>query len=169
MIIKRKIDSVLKNWKEKRNQAIMIIGARQVGKSYSLREFLSNEFVSFEEINFANDSYALDLFSKLKNEDDFYTKLSLIRKKDLIVGQSAIFFDEIQLIYKRRKQLEQTNPDVFNNTIDLITLIKPLVQTNKYRYALSGSLLGTSLDGILLNPTGYMDVHTMYPLSLIHI
>lgn len=165
MVIKRKIESILKNWKQNRNQAIMIVGARQVGKSYSIRKFLSEEFTSFEEINFANDSYALDLFSKLKNEEDFYTKLSLIRKKELIPGKSAIFFDEIQLIYKRRKQLEKNNPDIFNNTIDLITLIKPLVQTSKYRYAISGSLLGTSLDGILLNPTGYLDIHTMYPLD----
>lgn len=161
--MKRKIDAYLDQW-IKQSKALMVVGARQVGKTYAVRELFKRNHLNFCEINFANDADALSLFSKLSDLDDFYMKLSLVGKKR---GNKVtyLFLDEIQMVYLRREQLKLSDPDLYERTVDPITLSKAIVEDGRYRIVFSGSLLGVCLNGIRLNPIGYLDSIRMYPLD----
>lgn len=163
--MKRQIDAILDNWLANNKSAILLFGARQVGKTYSIRECFKRNNRRFVEINFATNKTALDLFSKLTSIDDFYVKLSLLSSSSLIDGESCVFLDEIQEIYRYREDLKKSEPSLYHQSIDLITLMKALVEENRFTYALSGSLLGLNLSEIQSNPVGYLDSYTMYPLS----
>lgn len=163
--MKRKIDSILDDWLKNRKQAILLFGARQVGKTHSLRECFNRNGAPYVEINFGRNKIALELFAKLKDENDFYVKLSLVCKGQLKEGKTFVFLDEIQEVYNYRRELEKKDPELYFSTVDPITLIKGLVEENRFRYALSGSLLGINLSGIASNPVGYLDSYTMYPMD----
>ena len=77
-MMKRKIEEKLAYWKESRNQALLVKGARQIGKTYIIEHFIKKEFKSYKEVNFANNPLALEAFSTLKDYDDFKLKLALI-------------------------------------------------------------------------------------------
>lgn len=129
------------------NKALLITGARQVGKSYLIREFGIKYFESFIEINFIKNETALRTLKDIKDTDDLFIRLSVLADKPLIKGKTLFFFDEIQEIP------------------DLLTHIKFLVEDGQYRYILSGSMLGVELKGIRSVPVGYLDIHDMYPLD----
>lgn len=142
----RKVQTIFDNFK-KQNKALLITGARQVGKTYIIREFGKNNFESFCEINFIQNEAAKKTLSNITDTDDLYLKLSAVTDKPLVKGKTLIFFDEIQ------------------EAPDLITHIKFLVEDGKFRYIMSGSLLGVELKGIRSLPVGYMDICDMFPLD----
>ena len=142
----RKTETILNRFKSG-SKALLITGARQVGKSFLIREFGQANFESYIEINFINNETALRTLSNVKDAEDLFIRLSAIADKPLIKGKTLFFFDEIQEIP------------------DLITHIKFLVEDGRFRYILSGSLLGVELKGIKSVPVGYMDIHDMYPLD----
>ena len=142
----RKTETVLNRFKSG-NKALLVTGARQVGKSYLIREFGQNNFESYIEINFIKNETALRTLSNIKDTDDLFIRLSALADKPLIRGKTLFFFDEVQEIP------------------DLITHIKFLVEDGRYRYILSGSMLGVELKEIRSVPVGYMDTHDMYPLD----
>ena len=125
---------------------MLITGARQVGKTYSIRQF-GRTFKSFVEINFVEMPEAIELFTGAKSSSDILLRLSVITSTPLIKGETLIFFDEVQLC-----------PDI-------VTAIKFLVDDGSYRYILSGSLLGVELKDLRSEPVGYMGVKDMYPLD----
>ena len=142
----RKTQTVLDNFR-RGHKALLITGARQVGKTYLIRAFGTENYESFIEINFIKNETALKTLSGIKDTDDMFVRLSAIADKPLVEGKTLFFFDEVQEIP------------------DLITHMKFLVEDGRYRYILSGSLLGVELKGIRSNPVGYMDTHDMYPLD----
>lgn len=142
----RKTQTVLDNFKNG-NKALLITGARQVGKTYLIRAFGTENYESFIEINFIKNETALKTLKGIKDTDDLFVRLSAIADRPLVKGKTLFFFDEVQEIP------------------DLITHMKFLVEDGRYRYILSGSLLGVELKGIRSNPVGYMDTHDMYPLD----
>ena len=162
-MLKRKIDETLIEWKNNRKTALLITGARQIGKTYSIKNFISNNFKHSIEINFAERLDLIDTFVKIKNPNDLIIRLSLVDGNNLIENETIIFFDEIQILYRRREEILK-NTSMFEYQ-DIITLMKSLSIDGKYRFILSGSLLGVSLNNIVLNPLGYMDVVKMYPLD----
>lgn len=145
-MLKRKIDSYLKHFYETTGKALLITGARQVGKSFSIREF-GKGFKSFIEINFVDNPEAIQIFRSAKNSRDILERLSAMPGVKLIKGMTLIFFDEVQLC-----------PEI-------VTAIKFLVDEGSYRYILSGSLLGVELRDLRSEPVGYMGVQQMYPLD----
>ena len=147
-MISRKIENSIKHWlSSKQNMALLIIGARQVGKTFSIRKVLKNETDSFVEINFLENAEAKTLFEKTTNAQDLLRGLSLLAKKPLLKGKTVIFLDEVQCCK------------------EIVTAIKFLVDEGSYRYVMSGSLLGVELKGIRSFPVGYLSVKTMYPLD----
>ncbi len=146
MILKRKIDSFLENFYNTTSKALLITGARQVGKSYSIREF-GKRFSSFVEINFVDTPEAIQIFRTAQNSREILERLSVMQGVRLVKGQTLIFFDEVQLC-----------PEI-------VTAIKFLVDEGSYRYILSGSLLGVALRDLRSEPVGYMGVKEMYPLD----
>lgn len=145
-MLKRKIDTYLTNYYATNRNALLITGARQIGKTYSIREF-GRTFKSFIEINFLENPDAVALFKGAKNSSDILLRLSAITTKPLIKGETLIFFDEVQ------------------KCPDIVTAIKFLVDEGSYRYILSGSLLGGELNDLRSEPVGYMGVKDMYPMD----
>ena len=145
-MLNRKIDSYLKDYYQKSSNALLITGARQVGKTYSIREF-GKTFKSFIEINFIENPDAVGLFKDAKGSADILMRLSTITNVPMIKGDTLIFFDEVQ------------------ECPDIVTAIKFLVDEGSYRYILSGSLLGVELKDIRSVPVGYMGVKEMFPLD----
>lgn len=145
-MLKRKIDNYLRDYYRKSGNALLITGARQVGKTYSIREF-GNTFKSFIEINFIENPDAVGLFKDAKGSADILMRLSTITNAPMIKGDTLIFFDEVQ------------------ECPDIVTAIKFLVDEGSYRYVLSGSLLGVELKDLRSVPVGYMGVKEMFPLD----
>ena len=145
-MLNRKIDKYLIEYYQKSGNALLITGARQVGKTYSIREF-GKGFKSFIEINFIENPDAVGLFKYAKGSTDILMRLSTITNVPMIKGDTLIFFDEVQ------------------ECPDIVTAIKFLVDEGSYRYILSGSLLGVELKDIRSVPVGYMGVKEMFPLD----
>lgn len=145
-MLKRKIDSYISNYYNTTRNALLITGARQIGKTYSIREF-GKSFQSFVEINFVENPEAADVFKGAKSSADILLRLSAMTNVPLIKGETLIFFDEVQ------------------KYPEIVTAIKFLVDDGSYRYILSGSLLGVELKNLRSEPVGYMGVKEMYPLD----
>ena len=145
-MLKRKIDAYIRNYYETTRNALLITGVRQIGKTYSIRQF-GKSFKSFVEINFVEMPEAVELFKDAKSSADILLRLSAIASVPLIKGQTLVFFDEVQ------------------QCPDIVTAIKFLVDDGSYRYILSGSLLGIELKDLRSEPVGYMGVKDMYPLD----
>ena len=148
-MLKRKISDYLESYfTPNRREALLITGARQVGKSYAIREFGKSHYSSFIEINLLENSIARTSISKASNSKDLLLRITAIASQPLIKGKTLIFFDEVQVV-----------PEI-------VTAIKFLVEEGSYQYVLSGSLLGIGLKGISSMPVGYLTVKEMYPLNL---
>ena len=160
--MKRKVEKYLINWKENRNNALIVYGARQVGKSYSIEKFIKENYSNSVIIDFSKSPQAIEMFESFTDKYDFYNRLAFYTNSN---DNLIVFFDEIQELYTYRSSQLEKNPDKYFKTVDLITLVKSLVQDNKNRYIFSGSMLGVTLNSINLNPTGYMDILTMYPMD----
>ena len=126
-MLKRKIYEELKNWKNKNNgqTALLIDGARRVGKSYIAEEFAANEYKSHIIIDFGNAPQdILDLFIHESSDLDlFFAKLSAFYSTTLHKRESLIVFDEVQQFPRARQ------------------LIKYLIADGRYDYLETGSLI----------------------------
>lgn len=136
-MFKRKAYAALKKWKTESNgkTAILLEGARRVGKSTIVREFAKNEYKSFILIDFANVSKnLLSVFDDLNNLDLFFMRLQVETNVTLFKRESAVVFDEVQLFPKARQA------------------IKYLVADGRYDYIETGSLISIkkNIDGIVI-------------------
>ena len=125
-VFKRKIYNEILEWKENRSNkyALLIKGARRVGKSTIAEEFAKNEFKSYILIDFAHTSKEIiGLFDDMYNLDFFFLQLQQFTGIRLYEKESVIIFDEVQLLPKARQA------------------IKYLVADGRYRYIETGSLL----------------------------
>ena len=130
-----------------RNEALLITGARQVGKTFIIRKCAKECFENVIEINFIEKPDAVKLFENARSSEDILLRISALTDIPLIPGKTLIFFDEVQ------------------ECKEIVTAIKFLVEDGKYRYILSGSLLGVELKDVRSVPVGYMTVLEMYPLN----
>ena len=125
-VFKRKLYNEILEWKKNRSDkyALLIKGARRVGKSTIAEEFAKNEFRSYILIDFAHTSKAiLELFDDTYNLDFFFLQLQQLTGVRLYEKESVIIFDEVQLLPKARQA------------------IKYLVADGRYKYIETGSLL----------------------------
>ena len=96
MYIKRVVDEELAVWKKEKGRKVLLIrGARQVGKSSSVRK-LAQSFDYFLELDFEKDREAHGLFDGNLNPKEISEKLSILYKTPVIPGKTLVFFDEIQ-------------------------------------------------------------------------
>ena len=146
IMLNRKIDKYIQKFYKETSKALLITGARQIGKTYSIRQF-GARFKSFVEVNFVEMPQACDIFRNARNSEDILLRLSALTHAPLLKGETLIFFDEVQLC-----------PEI-------VTAIKFLVEEGSYRYILSGSLLGVELKNLRSEPVGYMGIKAMYPLD----
>lgn len=126
MEIKRKIYSKLLKWKQETNgsKALLIEGARRIGKSTVAEEFGHNEYKSYVLIDFNKASNAIiKAFDNLNDLDTFFQIISLEMNVRLFKRESLIIFDEIQRFPQARQA------------------IKYLVEDGRYDYLETGSLI----------------------------
>jgi len=125
-MFKRKIYSKLLDWKNESNgnTALLIEGARRIGKSTVVEEFGKNEYESYILIDFATASKTVkELFEDISDLDYLFLQLQLQYKVDLHERNSLIIFDEVQLCPLARQA------------------IKSLVKDHRYDYIETGSLV----------------------------
>lgn len=125
-MFKRKAFEKLKYWKEKKapKYAVLLEGARRVGKSTIAEEFAKQEYKSYIKIDFANvRKEILDVFEDIAEPDIFFLRLQTATGITLHKRESVIIFDEIQLMPKVRQA------------------IKYLVADGRYDYIETGSLI----------------------------
>ena len=149
-VFKRKIYEEILEWKEKRSNkyALLIKGARRVGKSTIAEEFAKNEFKSYILIDFAHTSKEIiELFDDTYDLDFFFLKLQQLTGVRLYKNESVIIFDEVQLLPKARQA------------------IKYLVADGRYKYIETGSLLSIKKNTRdILIPSEEHKI-TMYPMD----
>lgn len=125
-MFRRKIYDNLLTWKKESDgrTALLIEGARRVGKSTVVEEFGKNEYDSYILIDFSSASNSVrDLFEDMSNLNYFFLQLQLHYRVDLKERKSLIIFDEVQLCPKARQA------------------IKHLVKDRRYDYVETGSLI----------------------------
>ncbi len=150
MIFKRKIYDELRQWKQEDDghSAILIKGARRVGKSTIAEEFAKNEYETYISIDFAECSEEVrSLFNDISNLDFIFLRLQMIYGVELKVRKSVIIFDEVQKCPNARQA------------------IKYLVKDHRYDYIETGSLISIrkNIEGILL-PSEELEIN-MYPMD----
>ena len=126
MMISRKIMRRLESfYSEGGKSALLIDGARQVGKTYIIEEFGRTHYESVVKIDFVKMKGATGLFQDVEDEKEIVSRISAFTRKPLIEGKTLIFLDEIQ------------------KCPEAVTYLKYLVRDDgRYHYILSGSLLG---------------------------
>ena len=148
--MQRKIYQEILKWKEN-NMAkpLMIIGSRQIGKTYIIEEFCKNEFKNYIEVNLQKSPQIVEIFEQKKDpEEKFYNMLIEINK-NFNVETDIIFFDEVQ-------ESEQ-----------LISDLKFFCESDKpYKIIVAGSLLGVKLNRFHSSfPVGKVEMLNMYAMD----
>ena len=147
-ILYRKIEARIVDFlSSKDEKALLVTGARSVGKTFIIENIAAKRFSHFVKIDFFQNKAAKTLFEDAKDTQDILTRISALGNAELVPGETLIFLDEVQ------------------ECRESITLIKYLVQEGSYKYILSGSLLGVELYNVRSIPVGYMDSVEMYPLD----
>ena len=146
-MLRRKIEKSIVKWLRQEEKALLIDGARQVGKTYIIRSVLQSEGFEFVEFNFLKSPQLCSLLAKSETVDDMITNLSLFTDKTFVKGKTVVFFDEIQEFK------------------EITTKLKFWVDEGSFRYIFSGSLLGVELKNIKSAPVGYLKTLTMYPMD----
>lgn len=145
----RKIESLIENHLKSNTKKILLIdGARQIGKSYIIRYVGKKLFSNYIEINMVEDFLGDKLFENTKTIENFYLQVSMLAGNKMKAKENTlIFLDEIQIY-----------PHLF-------TLLKFLVQDNRYTFIASGSLLGVTLSETTSIPMGSIRKVRMFPLD----
>lgn len=145
----RKIESLIKDHLSSDSKKILLIdGARQVGKTTTIRYIGTQLFEHVIELNMIEDSLGPRLFANTNTVEDFYLQVSMLAGDKMIGKDSTlIFIDEIQAYPQ------------------LLTLLKFLAQDNQFTYIASGSLLGVTLSQTPSIPMGSIRKIRMFPLD----
>ena len=143
----RKITSYIEDYLKSDNDKILILeGARQIGKSFSIREVGTRLYPNYVEINFVEDDEGEQLFKNIHKKEDFYLTLSMVAGDKLSNrDDTLVFLDEIYPQY--------------------LTMLKFLRDDNRYRYIASGSLLGIALQDTTSIPVGSIIIKDMFQLD----
>ncbi len=146
-MLRRKKEAEILEYLNKPDQALLVSGARQTGKTYLIREMCRRSGKTFLEFNLIEQPAVAAALQHAGNAKEVLMRLSLLADGPMIPGKTIIFLDEIQ------------------EAGDIVTLIKFLVDDGSYQYVLSGSLLGIELKGIRSAPVGYLHPVELFPLD----
>ena len=137
MILRRKAYDKLLTWKESHDRkCLMVKGARQVGKTYLVRQFGQNEYRSYIEINFIRQKELKSIFAGDLSAETIYKRMSAqMQNIEFIPGNTLIFLDEIQNCGNARTAIKFLAED---GRYDVITsgkerYIDPLIRPNRDR------------------------------------
>lgn len=147
-MFKRKIQNEIQQYLENYNESkiLVIYGARQVGKSFIIRETTKPIFEHYVEIDLKDDFESEKKFANVRTTKDFYLLIGSLFGGLNDSSDTIVFLDEIEF-YPH-----------------LMTLLKPLAKEKKYRYIVSGSLLGITLRHSFI-PMGSIIERKMFPMD----
>lgn len=145
----RKITSYIEDYLKSDTDKILVLeGARQIGKSFSIREAGTRLYPNFVEINFVEDDEGDQLFKNIHKKEDFYLTLSMVAGDKLKNrNETLVFLDEIQ------------------HYPQYLTMLKFFREDGRYRYIASGSLLGITLKSTTSIPVGSIIRKEMFQLD----
>ena len=143
----RKDSIIIEEWLKRSDKALLVTGARQIGKTWLIREEIAKSGYCKFEVNFIDQPDLVDYLNVKMSANEFLVKLKMIMPEDCKPQETVVFFDEIQ------------------KCPEIVTKIKFLVEEGSFKYVMSGSLLGVELKGITSVPVGYLTVLTMYPMD----
>ena len=148
-MLQRKMLQILKNWKEnKKNECLLVKGARQVGKTFIIDKFGKEYYAKYLYLNFIENPALKSIFEGSLEPAEIYKKMTLnFSNLELVPSNTLIFFDEIQECPNARAAL------------------KFLAQDNKYDVIATGSLLGISYKEVSSIPVGYETQIEMHSLD----
>ena len=149
MYLRRKIDKYLSEWKNNESRKPLIVkGARQIGKTESIKRFAKDNYENIIEINFVTDPKYKQIASDGYSADAIIKNISLIDpSKKFIPGKTLLFFDEIQ------------------EYPEIATSLKFFDIDGRFDVICSGSLLGINYKKIESNSVGYKTDFNMYSLD----
>lgn len=148
--MQRKIYQEILNWKNNNiTKPLMIIGSRQIGKTYIIEEFCKKEFENYIEVNLQKSPNVVEIFEEKKNPEEKFYKMLIEINKNFNVETDVIFFDEVQ-------ESEQ-----------LISDLKFFCESEKpYKIIVAGSLLGVKLNRFHSSfPVGKVEMLSMYAMD----
>lgn len=149
MELARSTDKAIEHWHgNPSKRALLITGARQVGKTHAIRRFAREHYRHFLELNFVETPSAKRIFDGDLDARTVIANLTAFAGHPLVPGETLVFFDEVQECPRAR------------------AAIKFLVDDGRFDYAESGSLLGVLYQDVPSLPVGYEQVLRMYPLGL---
>lgn len=145
----RKIKSYIEeHLKSNEDKILLIEGARQIGKSYIVRNVGTALYDNYVEINFVADDEGEKVFKNVHTTEEFYLNLSMVAGSRLDrYDNTLVFIDEIQ------------------HYPQFLTMLKFLREEHRYRFICSGSLLGIALKGTVSVPVGSVIPKKMYQLD----
>ena len=147
----RKIMGFLKEWKESEHRKPLILqGARQVGKTYSILEFGRTDYENVAYFNFETNPKLSDTFEENISPDYLIPILSHIAGQTIVKEKTLIVFDEVQLCERALTSLKYFCEDAPD-----------------YHIIVAGSLLGVAVNRTKFSfPVGKVDMKTLYPMDM---
>lgn len=148
--MRRKFYDVLMQWKNSNTKLpMMVIGARQIGKTYTIQEFCKDNFENYIYINLEKSEDVRKIFENTIDPENIISQLELILNKTINIENTIIFFDEIQVSERA------------------ITSLKYFCESEKdYKIICAGSLLGVKINRFKSSfPVGKVIIEYMYPMD----
>ena len=148
-IMYRKIEKDLLEWKKNFKMPLMLIGARQTGKTYILEEFCKTNFENYIYINLEKEEDIREIFDATLNPEKIIEKIQILRKVNFNPNNTIIFFDEIQTSERA------------------ITSLKYFCESDKpYKIVTAGSLLGVKINRFKSSfPVGKVVIKYLFPMD----
>lgn len=147
-MLQRKITERLEEWKRtKQKQGLLVTGARQVGKTYSIEAFAAENYENVIKIDFVERPEAVKIIGEATSLEDLIVRITALASSPLSDGKTLLFFDEIQ------------------RCEDVVTWMRYLAQDERFDVIYSGSLLGVEVYDFRSLPAGALDIVDMFPLD----
>ncbi len=146
-MIVRKAEKYINNWINHPKRALLVAGARQVGKTYTIRKCLTQSNCNYIELNLIENPEFVLALEQSTSIEDLKLNISALKNVTFVDNESYLFIDEVQ------------------ECADIITKIKFWVDDGRIKFILSGSLLGIELKNLRSAPVGYVEELDMYPLD----
>ena len=148
MGLRRKAVQELYAWHAQRDsRALLVTGARQVGKTYLVEEFIRDYYEHVIKFDLVEQPHVLKAFNAANNVDELFMAITAFADTSLVPGKTVIFIDGIQ------------------ECGEAFTAIKYLVKHKEYDFVLSGSLLEVELRNVRSLPVGSLRIVNMYPFD----
>lgn len=150
-MLKRSLSVSLREWKDRDRRTVLLVdGARQIGKTYLIRQFADEAYKQHIHIDFLADDSMRQRFTRISSAQEVIDLLLLNAPRPISFNNNErvlVFFDEVQVV-----------PEI-------VTFSKYLLEDGRFDIVLSGSLLGVELFSIKSFPVGYLSILTMHALT----